>query len=259
MNALNPTQRFTDRVQDYARFRPDYPPALIAWLKNEYELRPEWRVADIGAGTGISTKLFLDAGCEVIAVEPNAAMRAAADKWLAAYPRYRSVAAPAEATTLPGSSADLVTAAQAFHWFDQAAVKAEWTRILRPTGIVALFWNMRRVNGTAFLEGYEALLREFCPEYGQVAERYGTLEQMRVWFGAGFRGAATFEHRQLFDFDGVKGRLLSSSYAPKVGDPRHAPMLVALQNLFERTQRSGQVSFDYDTQILVGSLGDANK
>ena len=254
MNTLHSTERFSDRVADYVRYRPDYPATMLDWLQREHGVTPDWRVADVGAGTGISSKLFLDAGHAVTAVEPNAAMREAAVAWLGGRSGFNAVDGRADATGLPDASVDMVTVAQAFHWFDPATTRREFARILRPGGLAAIFWNSRRLAGTPFLEGYEALLQRYGTDYTSVAERYADDDSMRAWFGAGWRGTARFEHKQSLDFDGLRGRLLSSSYAPKPGHPQHAPMLAALRELFERCQQGGRISFDYDTRIIVGTL-----
>jgi len=251
MNDLRSTERFSDRVEDYVRYRPDYPRALVDWLHG-LGVRPDWLVADVGAGTGISSKLFLDAGHRVTAVEPNAAMRAAAERWLGGEGRYRAVDGTAEATGLPDGSVDLVIAAQAFHWFDRDKVRNEFARILSPHGLVAVFWNSRRLTGTPFLEGYERLLHEYGVDYVGVAERYADDESMARWFGRGYRGMASFPHGQQLDHEALLGRLMSSSYAPKPGHPNHEPMLHALRALFDATQDGGTVSFDYDTRVFAG-------
>ena len=246
------TQRFTDRVADYVKFRPGYPREIVAFLHSTCGLTDAAHVADIGAGTGISTRLFLDAGHPVVAVEPNQAMRAAADVWLKDYAGYSSVAGTAEATTLDDASVDLVVAAQAFHWFDPAAARREFARILKPRGLVALIWNSRLLDGTPFLAGYEALLRRFSDDYRTVSERYGDDASMAVWFGDGLVHAARLPNAQQLDFEGLKGRLMSSSYAPKVGHPNHEPMLAALRELFDRSARNGVVEFVYQTRVYVG-------
>ncbi len=254
MPSLDPTARFSDRVADYVRFRPAYPPALVEWLRRDHGVGPAWVVADVGAGTGISARLFLEAGHEVIAVEPNAAMRAAAVEALGSSPRFRAVDAPAEATTRPGASVDLVVAAQSFHWFDPEAVRREWARVLRPGGLALLVWNSRQTSGTPFLDGYEKLLREHSTDYAAVAERYADEPTLRRWFGAGFREGRSFENRQVLDLEALRGRLLSSSYAPRAGHPGHEPMLEALGRLFERTAVGGRVTIEYLTRAYVGAL-----
>lgn len=259
--SLNSTERFSTRVADYVRYRPDYPVALVDWLHRDLGVAAAAPVADIGAGTGISSKLFLDAGHPVTAVEPNAAMRAAAQAWLGSDVRFKALDGTAEATGLADASVDLVASAQAFHWFDQQAVKPEWRRILRPDGLVVVFWNSRRLTGTPFLEGYEQLLLDYGLDYSSVAERYNDDASMEAWFDGGLRGMARFNHGQRLDFEALRGRLLSSSYAPQAGHPRHAPMLAALQALFETTAIDGVVNFDYDTRAFAGTLhnGDYTK
>ncbi|MEA5669159.1 class I SAM-dependent methyltransferase [Stenotrophomonas sp. MH1] len=249
------TQRFSNRVADYVRYRPGYPAALLEWLHRDIGIPPSARVADIGAGTGISSHLFLEAGHPVIAVEPNAPMREAARDWLAAdYPQLTLVDGTAEATTLADASVDVVAAAQAFHWFDTDAVHREWARILQPGGIALVFWNSRLLDASPFLVGYERLLIEYGTDYTEVAERYQSDAQMREWFGAGLRGIATFPNVQWLDLDGLRGRLLSSSYAPQAGHPRHAAMLQALQQLFNDHAVDGKVAFEYQTRAFAGTL-----
>lgn len=254
MTDFDPTARFSDRVGDYVRYRPDYPPVLLDWLQRELGVTPAWAVADVGAGTGISSKLFLDAGYRVTAVEPNAAMRAAAMQWLGNEPRFQAIDGRADATDLPDAAVDLVIVAQAFHWFDPQATRAEFRRILRAGGLAAVFWNSRKLSGTPFLDGYEALLRRYGTDYAMVAERHASDAAMRAWFGDGLRGEAHFAHSQRLDFDGLLGRLLSSSYAPRAGHPDHAPMTRALRALFDACAEDGTVSLDYDTRIFAGEV-----
>ncbi|MFK2873334.1 class I SAM-dependent methyltransferase [Dyella lipolytica] len=254
MENLRSTERFSDRVADYVRYRPDYPSAMLDWLRDTYGVDASWRVADVGAGTGISSKMFLDAGHTVIAVEPNAAMRQAAETWLGDNSRFHAVDGRADATTLADDSVDLVSVAQAFHWFDPAATRREFHRILRKGGLAAIYWNSRRLTSTPFLRGYEALLQTHGTDYTSVAERYGDEPRMREWFGEGWRGTAQFDHRQLLDFEALRGRLMSSSYAPKADHSNHAPMIEALRKLFDTCEVDGRISFDYDTCVYVGEV-----
>ncbi|MEN5039856.1 class I SAM-dependent methyltransferase [Stenotrophomonas sp. TWI1149] len=255
MSRSDSTERFSSRVADYVRYRPDYPPALLDWLHQDIGVPTETLVADIGAGTGISTRLFLAAGHPVIAVEPNAAMREAAEQLLAPdYLRLKVADGTAEATGLADNSVGLVAAAQAFHWFDTTAVRREWARILQPEGMALVFWNSRLLDASPFLIGYEQLLLEFGTDYTEVAERYQDDDTMRAWFGEGLRGMARLPNVQRMDYDGLRGRLLSSSYAPQPGHPRHAAMLDALQQLFDAHAVDGQIAFEYQTRAFVGTL-----
>lgn len=255
MSRSDSTERFSSRVADYVRYRPDYPPALLDWLHQDIGVPTETLVADIGAGTGISTRLFLAAGHPVIAVEPNAAMREAAEQLLAPdYLRLKVADGTAEATGLADNSVGLVAAAQAFHWFDTTAVRREWARILQPEDMALVFWNSRLLDASPFLIGYEQLLLEFGTDYTEVAERYQDDDTMRAWFGEGLRGMARLPNVQRMDYDGLRGRLLSSSYAPQGGHPRHAPMLDALQQLFDAHAVDGQIAFEYQTRAFVGTL-----
>lgn len=250
----DPTRRFDDRVEDYVRYRPVYPAAMFDWLRDGYGITSGWDVADIGAGTGISSRLWLDRGHRVAAVEPNAPMRAAAVHELGSHDGFRAIDGTAEATQLADASVDLISVAQAFHWFDALKVRTEWARILRPQGLAAIFWNTRRLRGTVFLEGYEALLHEFGIDYAAVAERHPDDAAMQAWFGSGLRGQESFQFVQPLDFEQVRGRLLSSSWAPLPSHPHHVPMLSALRELFGATASDGHVEMAYDTRIFLGAL-----
>lgn len=248
----NAKTRFSNRVEAYVRYRPGYPPELLDCLTREFGLQPAHRIADLGSGTGISAELFLRHGNAVCGVEPNADMRAAAEKLLVKYANFQSVSGAAEATTLPPQSVDWVVAGQAFHWFDAARAREEARRILRPGGQVALFWNVR-LEHTPFLQAYEQLLCEFSIDYQQVrhqeAEPEGRIGQ---FFGATPFVRRGFANRQIFDLDGLKGRTLSASYTPPPEHPRHAAMAAELVRLFERFQENGAVAFEYETRLYVG-------
>jgi SAM-dependent methyltransferase len=247
--------RFSDRVENYVKYRPDYPRELLAFLRDRFGLGARKRVADVGSGTGIFSAQLLELGAVVVAVEPNAEMRAAAERALAARPGFASVAAAAEDTGLPPGSVDLVTAAQAFHWFEAARARSEWKRILRPEGQALLIWNNRKLEGSPFLEEYEDLLLRHGVDYAVV--RHQNLEErgdIGAFFAPHKPELFSCAHEQRFDFEGLAGRVLSSSYAPAPGHPKHEPMMTALRALFERHERGGQVAFEYVTQAFFGPL-----
>ena len=245
-------ERFSDRVANYVRYRPDYPHKVLDVLRTHAGLSAGIRVADIGSGTGISSRLLLDAGCEVFAVEPNTGMRGAAEQHLGSNPLFHSVAAPAEATTLADRSMDMIVSAQAFHWFDRERVRAECSRILKSSGCIVLVWNVRQTGSTPFLRDYETLLQTFATDYMQVRHENVDDSALRRFFINGRYTRHSLPNAQHFDFDGLRGRLLSSSYAPAEGHPSHEPMLTELRRIFDIHQRAGKVSFLYDTEIVIG-------
>lgn len=248
----NAKDRFSNRVADYVRYRPGYPAGMLDILRGCAGLHTGAQVADIGSGTGISAAALLEAGCEVFAVEPNAGMRRAAEEQLAGNPLFHSIAAPAEATTLPDHSMDLVFAAQAFHWFDVPKARAEFSRILKPGGHIALVWNVRQTDSTPFLRDYEALLKTYATDYAQVRHENVNEAVLREFFAPGSYQKHVLPNAQHFDLEGLQGRLLSSSYAPAEGQPGHEEMLAELRRIFDAHQKEGGVDLLYDTEIHVG-------
>ena len=250
----DPTSRFSDRVRDYVRWRPGYPPAVVEALRRDLGLQPAHVVADVGSGTGILSRLLVENGNVVYGVEPNREMAAVAEADLGGTGRFHSVAGRAEATGLGDASVDLVTAGQAFHWFSVPEARTEFRRILRPGGGVALVWNLRRVDSTPFLRDYEAFLHRWSDDYEEVSAQYAREESLRALFGERGWIERRFDNVQHFDLEGLRGRLLSSSYTPKEGDPRREAMLAALPALFAAHAREGQVAFEYDTRLFLGRL-----
>lgn len=249
--SLNSTQRFSSRVDTYVRFRPSYPKQIIETLEQDCGFTRDSIVADIASGTGIFTKLLLDHGNRVFGVEPNAEMRRAGEEFLAAYPRFSSVTGTAEATTLPSCSADFVTAAQAGHWFHRQKSRQEFARILKPGGWTVLVWNERKIDSTPFLRDYEGLLLRYGTDYNEVRHEHTIVGE---FFDPLPFQEQTFDMQQVFDYAGVEGRLMSSSYAPGPGHPHHAPMLRELREIFSRHQDEGKVSIDYTTRMFYGRL-----
>lgn len=252
--AMDSKQRFSDRVENYIRYRPGYPSAIVDLLRDKCGLASESVVVDVGSGTGLLTQLFLENGNVVYGVEPNAAMRDAGEQFLEKYHHFSSVAGSAEATTLPDDTADFILAGQAFHWFDTKGARSEFERILKPKGWVTVIWNERRTDSSDFLREYELFLRTYGTDYSKVSETYPRERQMTEFFGAsGFHHSA-FVNEQIFDFEGLRGRLLSSSYSPPPEHPQHQPMLATLQKLFDAHAQNGVVRLEYQAHVYYGQL-----
>jgi SAM-dependent methyltransferase len=247
--------RFSSRVDNYVRYRPGYPPGVIQTLQNNCGLVSTSIIADIGSGTGLLAQEFLKLGCTVYGVEPNREMRLAGERLLADYSGFISRDGSAEETGLPDACADFVTAGQAFHWFDPNRARIELRRIARPGAWAALVWNERRTDSTPFLRDYEALLLHYSKDY--VAINHRNTEQNPDTIPNFFGGAYNlerFENLQLFDYKGLEGRLLSSSYAPETGQAGHAAMLIELKAIYNRHQQNDRVAVEYETHLYYGRI-----
>jgi len=253
MPASNATSRFSDRVENYVRYRPGYPPEVLHALKAECGLMPSHAVADIASGTGIWTRILLENGNPVVGVEPNTEMRLAGERMLAAFPKFTSVSGTAEATTLADQSVEFVTAAQAGHWFNRGRARQEFVRILKPGGWLALLWNERVTDSTKFLRDYEQLLLTYGTDYQDIRHEH-TTDAVNEFFDPAPFQERVFELRQEFDYAGIEGRLLSSSYAPGPEHPQHAPMLRELRRIFDACAVEGRAAFDYKTRLYFGQL-----
>jgi SAM-dependent methyltransferase len=250
----DPTARFSDRVENYVRYRPTYPDEVLKILREATGLSTRSVIADIGSGTGILSDLFIRNGNAVFGVEPNTEMRLAAEARLRQCPNFHSIVARAEATTLENGSVDYVVAGQAFHWFDIAKCRQEFARILRPGGWVVLVWNSRHLDTTPFLRAYDVLLRIYGTDYLEIQHKKIDGEVLRTFFAGGKVDVRRVHNEQRFDFEGLKGRLLSSSYAPSDDHPKHQPMLCELEKVFSEHAVDGQISFEYDTELFFGHL-----
>jgi SAM-dependent methyltransferase len=254
MTFADSKQRFSNRAEDYARYRPGYPREVLDLLRTWCGLKREHIIADIGSGTGLLTRLFLENGNRVLGVEPNAEMRSVGEEFLSSYSNFKSIAGSAEATALPDGSVDFVAAAQAFHWFDLEPTRREFRRILKPHGRAIVVWNERLLDTTAFLRDYEALLHRFGTDYARIRESYPRAEQMLAFYGPNEFTSHALANFQEFDFQGLCGRLRSSSYAPGPGHAQFEPMMAELEQIFANHQENGVVRMQYRTHIYTGKL-----
>jgi len=253
---MKPTERFSNRADDYRRYRPGYPAAIIGLMRDTCGLKTGASVADIGSGTGIFTKLLLEAGFDVTAVEPNEPMRLAAEQDLRHFPQFHSVAATAEQTGLPEASFDAITVAQAFHWFNHQVARQEFHRLLRSDGWVFIIRNHRQIDTSLFACDYENLLKTLGEPYEAVAHRDQDAGRRRMeeFFPVGSLRVAQFDNPHVMDWPGLRGRFLSSSYVPAKGDSRHGEYLVCLEQIFKKHAENGQVIFDQKTEVYYGKL-----
>jgi ubiquinone/menaquinone biosynthesis C-methylase UbiE len=250
---MKTVERFSNRVENYVKYRPTYPAKILDLFREEMNLRNDSPIADIGSGTGISAKLFLENGNTVFGVEPNAAMREAAENFLHDFTNFESINGTAENTNLENNSVDFVVAAQAFHWFDRTKTREEFKRILREKGFVVLLWNERQLDSTPFLRGYERLLIEYGTDYETVRHENITKETLHDFFQTDFE-QKIFRNVQSVDFAGLKGRMLSSSYIPTAENPRFSEMLENLETLFAEHHQNGRIDILYDTKVFYAQI-----
>jgi SAM-dependent methyltransferase len=251
--ATNSTTRFSNRVEDYVKYRPGYPKDILNYLSTHFGLSSEKIIADIGSGTGISTEMFLAEGYTVFAVEPNKEMRDKATELLGHYALYHEVDGTAEATTLEDNSVDAIIAGQAFHWFQPQQTRLEFSRVLKKDGIVVLIWN-ERLTASEFEVKYDELIIKHGKDYVQVDHRNISADRIEAFFNPSPFEYKVFANKQVFDFDGLKGRLLSSSYMPSANEEGYNEMIEDLQVLFDQYQEGGWITINYDTKVYTGSL-----
>jgi SAM-dependent methyltransferase len=254
MTFADAKQRFSNRVADYVRYRPGYPQAVFDLLRAECGLRPGHVIADIGSGTGLLSELFLKNGNRVYSVEPNAEMRRAGEEYLASYDGFSSIEGSAESTTLGDSTIDFVAAGQAFHWFEPSAARSEFIRILKSSGWVVIAWHDRRMEEQTLTREYEELLERFGIDYKRVKDAYPEVHHIRSFFGGDHFYSRDLPNEQVLDWDGLRGRLRSSSFAPTEGHPNYAPMMEELDRIFRTNQRDGYVRLEYFTRLYFGRL-----
>jgi SAM-dependent methyltransferase len=247
------TERFSNRVADYLRGRPGYPGGIATLLGRAFGLGPRTVVVDVGCGTGLSCLPFLAAGWQVIGVEPNAAMRAAAVEQLRGEPRFAVRDGLAEASGVPAASADLLVAGQSFHWFDPAAARREALRVLRRPAHAALFWNERRVDGSPLARGYGAVLARYAPPAAQLRHRAES-NALAAFLGAATPSEVLLDNPVALDLAGLLARAGSTSYLPAAGTTAHAAMCEELAALFAAHARDGRVIMEHDTRVVYAAL-----
>jgi len=246
---IHPTERFSDRVDDYANYRPSYPETCIKFLQQQFNIDATTVIADIGSGTGILTRLLLDLGCEVVAVEPNDQMRSMAEKQLNGNTRFISINGTGERTNLQSCSIDLVTVAQAFHWMDQSKAKQEFTRILKPSGSIALLWNVQ-TQTSAFGKAYEALKVKYGNDY--VAIRKTHEPDLAGFFSPRKYAVKHFPHYKILDKKGMIGLIQSSSFMPTPTADNYDDMIGEAEAIFKNYEEGGLVKLNYETQVHYG-------
>jgi ubiquinone/menaquinone biosynthesis C-methylase UbiE len=245
----NSVERFSDRVENYVKYRPNYPVSIMELFREQMNLKPESVVADIGSGPGISAKLFLEYGNEVYGIEPNAEMRKAADEYLKDFPKFKNIDGTSENTTLADKSVDIIIAAQAFHWFEKDKAREEFKRILKENGFIALIWNERELDSNDFLRDYEKVLLEFGTDYESVRHERITKTVLEEAFELEFK-QSDYENAQMLNFEGMKGRILSSSYMPAPQHPRFGELIEKLKSLFAEHQKDDRIQVLYKTNIF---------
>ncbi len=244
-----PTARFSNRVENYVKYRPSYPAEMLHLFRDEMSLNEASIIADIGSGTGISAKIFLENGNEVYGIEPNAAMREASKAYLKDYPKFYAIDGTAENTTLKPKSVDFIIAAQAFHWFDKAKTPAEFRQILRENGFIALIWNERQLDSNDFLREYERFVLEFGTDYKEIRHENITNQIISDFFQTDFC-EKSFLNTQKLHFTGLKGRILSSSYMPTEENPLFEEMIKELKRLFTRHQKNDTIEIIYNAKVI---------
>jgi ubiquinone/menaquinone biosynthesis C-methylase UbiE len=253
--STDPTKRFSNRVANYVKYRPGYPPEIIDHLEKEGIPNPGSVIADIGAGTGIFTKLLLEKGYKIYAVEPNDAMRKEADRQLSYFDKYHSMTGRADKTGLSAHTINLIVCAQAFHWFNTEETRVEFQRILKPGGKAALIWNNRDVEADVFAADYDALLKTLSSgDYERVNHQNLTKEDFERFYKNGQYTLTKFTNQQVFDFEQLAGRAFSSSYVPAEDTEAGKAFKGELKTIFDAHQQDGRIVFKYDTEVYLGEV-----
>lgn len=244
---------FTGKADDYSRYRPGYPLKLIGVLENEINFDSTKDVADIASGTGMLTKLFLQNENLVFGVEPNDDMRQTAEKGLSKFYNFISVKGTAEKTNLADGSVDIITVAQAYHWFESEKTKAEFKRIIRKNGYAVLIWNILRKNYNGFHKAYVKFLEKLSPE-NYLRHIEGSSEENIKSFFDGFKfSSKSIDNQQILDWKGLRGNLFSISFFPKE-EGRQKKAIDDLKKIFDDYNINEKVILEYSTKIYYGKI-----
>ncbi|WP_077617528.1 class I SAM-dependent methyltransferase [Bacillus sinesaloumensis] len=251
---MKSADKFTDKAEIYAKYRPSYPLEYIEYLISESGLNEDSLIADIGSGTGILSRHLLERGFAVIGVEPNDDMRTVAEQTVKPGTRFISLNATAENTTLKDNSIDLVTVAQAFHWFNMEQFRLECQRILKQEAKVALVWNSREASSDINKESAE-VCRKYCPNFKGFS---GGMEETPIPFHQFFKDGkyetTYFGNDIHLHLDGFLGRYLSASYSPKENDKEYNSFITALTNLFDKYSNNGTIIIPNTTRSFLGQV-----
>jgi SAM-dependent methyltransferase len=251
------TDLFAGKAEHYARYRTDYPAGVIDAALAAIQLQRSDVVADVGSGTGMLARWILERGTGVVCVEPEAGMRAVAERQLALVgPQFMSVAGTAEATTLPDSSVDVIVAGNAFHYFDPVRARAEAGRILRRPGRVLIVGHADALTPGPFTQAYGQFLRSIAgtalSAFHQ-PDRYTS--SLRAFFGsAAVTEADVVQSAHPMSWDALSGRFRSTSLMPQDGDPRQAQVLAGLKDLFDAFAVAGTVELQLGWRYAWGTL-----
>lgn len=248
-NRTDPTKRFDHLAGAYDRYRPDYPSGLLDAVIDQGSVTEQSTVVDVGSGTGIFTRLLAQRGLTVTGIEPSEPMRQIAESMATSASKVRYLAGRAEATGLADQSADLIVAAQAFHWFDAPKALTEFRRVLRNTGMVALIWNERDPRDP-FTAGYGDVIRTSTEAVTQETRRQSAKRSLLDDERFAEKIEQSFPHEQRMSWDELVGRTFSMSYAP-TDEPGREDWINRLRPLYDRFAVSGDVALRYRTTLVT--------
>lgn len=246
--------KFSGKSDVYGKGRPSYPDELFKYLNREGYINTNTVAADIGSGTGIFSRQLSEYASKVYAVEPNDDMRAAAEKSMTDYGNIISVCGNSDNTGLGNHSVDIVTAAQAFHWFNRQSFKNECMRILKKDGIVILVWNDRDTSSEVISRNFE-VNRRYCANFKGSSNGMDFENETFSDFFDGEVKKMEFENNLIYDYETFILRNASSSYAPKKGKENYISYVDELKNIFDACSSNGRLVYPYITRCYIGKCG----